>query len=115
MNRNNFWIHLTIAAVLIMFAAILGQIRTWENALRPTAPTTRETSRTERNSRRSAAEPEILVRFRPGVTLDEIRAVTARNNDLVEDEIESVPGLVSVDDIDNADAERLAEQYSAMS
>ena len=115
MNRNNFWIHLTIAAVLIMFAAILGQIRIWEKALRPTAPATRETSRAERNSRRSATEPEILVRFRPGVTLDEIRAVTARNNDLVEDEIESVPGLVSVDDIDNADAERLAEQYSAMS
>jgi hypothetical protein len=30
MNRNNFWIHLGIAVVVITFAAVLGQISRWQ-------------------------------------------------------------------------------------
>ena len=60
-------------------------------------------------------EPEVLVRFKPGVSLAEIKRIAARNNDVLEDEIESVKGLVSIDDKDNADAEATGEQYSEMS
>ena len=59
-------------------------------------------------------QAEVLVRFRPGVTLDEIRQIAARNNDAVEDEIESVNGLTAIDDLDNADPVAVAEQYSKM-
>lgn len=33
MNRNNIWIHVGIAVVVITLAAVLGQIRLWENKL----------------------------------------------------------------------------------
>ncbi len=33
MNRNNLWIHIGLATVLIVFAAVLGQIDRWKTAL----------------------------------------------------------------------------------
>ena len=33
MNRNNIWIHIGIAVVLITIAAVLGQIDRWRAAL----------------------------------------------------------------------------------
>ena len=119
MNRNNIWIHVGIAVVLITLAAVLGQIRFWENSLRSNKTKSNDSVRTvvadgERNVHASS-EPEILVRFKPSVSLAQIKQIAARNHDLMEDEIESVKGLVSIDDLDNADAEKTAEQYSAMS
>src|SRR5688500_14449783 len=118
MNRNNIWIHIGIAVVLVTLAAVMGQIRRWENSLQSARSTTKESVRTgpravERSVDRS--EPEVLVKFRPGVELDETRKIAASNNDLIEDEIESVKGLVSIDDLNNADAETVARQYSDMS
>jgi subtilisin family serine protease len=121
MNRNNIWIHVGIAVVLITLAAVLGQIRVWENKLRSAKSNSGELVATApappvyRGSIRSSSEPEVLVRFRPGVSLAQIKQIAARNNDGVEDEIESVKGLVSIDDFDNADAERTAKQYAEMS
>src|SRR6185369_14122976 len=60
------------------------------------------------------AEPEVLVRFRPGTTLDAIKSLAFGNHDRVVDEIESVNGLVAIDDLDNADAQSVADQYSRM-
>ena len=31
MNRNNIWIHISIAVVVMTLAAVLGQISLWEN------------------------------------------------------------------------------------
>ncbi|MGH9949432.1 MAG: S8 family serine peptidase, partial [Pyrinomonadaceae bacterium] len=59
-------------------------------------------------------EPEVLVRFKPGIDLDQIRLLATRTNDRVEDKIESVNGLVSIDDLDDADPMAVAEQYAAM-
>jgi len=118
MNRNNIFIHIGIAVVLITLAAVMGQIRRWENSLQSARSTSTDSVRTlpksvERVTDRG--EPEVLVRFKAGVGLDEIRKIAAHNNDLMEDEIESVKGLVSIDDLDNANAEATAEEYSAMS
>ena len=44
----------------------------------------------------------------------EIKKIAAKNNDRVEDEIETVNGLVAIDDLDNLDAKAVAEQYSKM-
>ena len=120
MNRNNIWIHISIAVVLITLAAVLGQIRLWENSLRasktisnnartapPPPPTVRSNS--------DAAEPEVLVRFKPGVSVSEIKRIAVAKNDLMRDEFESVGGLVEIDDLDNADAESTAQEYASMS
>lgn len=119
MNRNNIWIHLGIAVVVITLAAVLGQIRLWENSLRSAKSVFSDAQNTVSKSKPArstdSAEPEVLVRFKPGVSLAEIKEIAARNNDIVEDEIESVRGLVSIDDLDNADAETTASQYAAMS
>ncbi|HEX6125836.1 MAG TPA: S8 family serine peptidase [Pyrinomonadaceae bacterium] len=117
MNRNNIWIHIGIAVVIVTLAAVLGQIRRWETSLR-TAKSDSGISIAEKDRDRRdevVAEPEILVRFKPGVSVDEIRRIAARHNDLMEDEIESVKGLVSIDDLDNLNAEDTARQYAAMS
>ena len=42
MNRNNIWIHVGIAVVVITLAAVLGQIRLWENSLNSTKSTSNE-------------------------------------------------------------------------
>jgi len=118
MNRRNIWIHITIAAIVITFAAVLGQLRNWESKLRsaktvsgdrimpkPLAP--------KRST--EAGQPEVLVKFRPEISLAEIKKLTAKNNDSVEDRIESVKGLTAIDDLDDAAAETIAAQYRAMS
>lgn len=116
MNRNNIWIHIGIAVVLVTLAAVLGQIGRWRSALRGSdVSVTRETVKpvtTKRSTRED--QPEILVRFRPGVTLDQIRATASANHDVLTDEIESVSGLSVIDDLDNADAQSVADQYAAM-
>jgi len=119
MNRNNIWIHIGIAVVLITMAAVLGQIRRWERSLMELRDTTGGTAKsfpkpTSLKRSSSESEPEVMVRFRPGVSLAQIRSIAARNNDRVEDEIESVKGLVAIDDLDNADLADVAQQYATM-
>ncbi len=119
MNRNNIWIHICIAVVLITMAAVWGQVRRWDKSLR-TANTTQKSIKTtpkpvapKRSN--SEKEPEVLVKFRSGVSLADIKKIAEKNNDRLEDEIETVKGLVSIDDLDNADAQKVAEQYAQMS
>jgi subtilisin family serine protease len=117
MNRKNIWIHITIAVTLVTMAAILGQIRQWrtkigmfkQQSISRTAPKPVALPR-------SGAErvPEVLVKFRPEVSLAEIKRLAARNNDTVEDEIETVKNLVAIDDLDGIDARKVAEQYGQM-
>src|SRR4051812_42483192 len=107
MNRNNIWIHISIAVVVITLAAVLGQIRLWENSL--------HASRTASDNIRRAgappppppptrsfdnAEPEVLVRFRPGVSVSDIKRIAVGKNDRLKDEFESVSGLAEIDDLD---------------
>jgi len=61
-----------------------------------------------------ARPPELLVRFKPGVSLDEIRRIAVAHHDQLEDEIESVKGLSVIDDLDNTDPIVLTEQYRSM-
>jgi len=117
MNRNNIWIHIAIAVVVVTLAAVLGQIRRWENLLN-SADTSSSESRSVaikvKPAVNTSGEPEVLVRFKPGASLEDIRRIAETKNDTVEDEIESVPGLVAIDDNDNADAEATAEEYSEL-
>ncbi|MEP7211947.1 MAG: S8 family peptidase [Acidobacteriota bacterium] len=113
MNRNNIWIHITIAAVVITFAAVFGQINRWERSL--TIGDVRvDTTSAKKPSKAHDPEVDVLVRFKPGVSFDRIRQIAARNNDRLDDEIEAVNGLVSLDDMDDANAASVAAQYAAM-
>lgn len=121
MNRNNFVLHLALAIVLIVIAAFAGQFRKWQQnwktatSIMPT--TSKEAQPFDRDAddvAPNADPPEVIVRFRAGVTQDVIRTITGRLNDRVEDEIESVPGLAAIDDLDNEDAEVTAADYRAL-
>src|SRR6476620_2143955 len=112
MNRNNIVIHITIAAVIVTMAAVLGQINRWEKSL--TIGDVRVDATPARQAEPHDSAVDVLVRFKPGVSYDRIRQIAARNNDRLDDEIESVNGLVSLDDMDDADASTVAAQYAAM-
>ena len=112
MNRGNFLIHLMIAVILIALAAVVGQIGRWRSMLK-VQDTTRVTKVVKVAPANTAVqgEAEVLVRFKPGTTVTEIKRFLAFRNDRLEDEIESVDGLVAVDDLDNADPQEVARQY----
>ena len=116
MNRNNIWIHVSIAVVLITIAAVLGQVDRWRSSLNLSDGTKRQTAVTRPTIKTQAAKttPEVLVRFKPGVSLDQIRTIAAMNNDVLSDEIESVEGLTVIDDLDDANADAVARQYADM-
>jgi thermitase len=116
MNRQNIWIHITIAVIVIAFAAVLGQLRHLQSELRVATSTPEKISIKPVSVKRSseANQPEVLVKFRPDVTLAEIKKLAAKNHDRVEDQIEAVKGLTAIDDLDNTDAETVAAQYAAM-
>lgn len=116
MNRSNIWVRIAVVGIVVVFAAVLGQIRRWQSAPLPrvevdqTSPQRpKTTARTEKD-----AEPEVLVRFKPGVKLADIKRITGRFNDRVEDNLESVKGLVAIDDLDGADMDSVARQYTAL-
>jgi len=113
MNRNNFWIHFCIAVIVVSFAAVLGQLRLWQS--KPFFSRNTATKSTPKliAPKRSTDErqPEVLVKFRADVSLTEIKRIAEKNNDRIEDEIEEVKGLISIDDLDDKDMETVAEQY----
>jgi thermitase len=115
MNRNNIWVHISLAVILVTIAAVIGQVDRWRSVLK--APTPRRVQITAVNAppvKKSNSDPEVLVRFKPGTTLEMIRALAMRNHDQVVDDIESVNGLVAIDDLDDADPQVVANQYAAM-
>jgi subtilisin family serine protease len=127
MNRHNFLGHLALAMTLVLLAGFAGQIRRWQHERQPT----RRVELTSRHSESSivygsreeyetteatseeaeSAESEVLVRFRPGTSLERIKALAIKNNDRFEDEYENVKGLVALEDLDGLDAETVAAEY----
>lgn len=122
MNRNNIFIHIALALVLILVAAFAGQLNKWrkewksqvrivhtEEKKKPA--TTEEIALSET---RTFGRPEVLVKFKSGVSLESIESLTSRLNDRVEDRIENISGLTSIDDLDNADGIAVAAEYSKL-
>jgi subtilisin family serine protease len=110
MNRGNIWIHFTLAAVLVVFAAVVGQIDRWRSSLNNTKAVPQAAAHPTTQSR----FPEVFVRFRPGISLEQVRSIAAVQNDALADEYESVSNLVVIDDLDNALAESVAASYAQM-
>jgi len=116
MNRSNIWIRIGIVGILIVTAAVLGQIRRWQTKPFFNVEVDHSATQKPRTAARSLkdAEPEVLVRFKPGIKLSDIKKIAARNNDRVEDNIEAVKGLVAIDDLDGSDVSFVVSQYEAM-
>jgi thermitase len=122
MNRNNFFIHVALALVLILIAAFAGQLSKWRKQWKshvrivPTAEKKQPTSAEDiaLSETRSLGSPEVLVKFKAGVTSDTIEKLTARLHDRIEDRIENAEGWGAIDDLDNADAASIVAEYSKL-
>src|SRR5215212_6068456 len=123
MNRNNFVIHLALAIVLILVAAFAGQLNRWRKHWKPHMPIVpaeqkkRGTSTTEEialSETRGFGRPEVLVKFKSGVSQQVIDEITSRLHDRVEDRIENAPGWEAIDDLDNADVGTIVATYGSM-
>lgn len=118
MNKRNIWLHLGLAVLIVSIAGLIGQIRSWQVefseriSVQKKIKKKKKTIAVKRNS--ADTEAEVLVKFRPNVKLSAIKRLVAKNNDRVEDEIESVKNLVSIDDLDNASPGEVAEMYRSM-
>jgi thermitase len=121
MNRNNFFIHLALALVLILVAAFAGQLNKWRKDWRGRVGTISTAEKKQPASTEEVAlsearfgRPEVLVKFKSGVSNETIERLTAQRHDRVEDRIENVAGLEAIDDLDNADAGTVVNEYSAL-
>src|SRR6185503_529230 len=122
MNRNNFFIHLALAFVLILVAAFAGQLNKWRKEWRshvspiPASEKKRATTADEiaLSETLSLGRPEVLVKFKSGVSQEAIERLTATLHDRVEDRIENVDGLEAIDDLDNADAANVVSEYQQL-
>jgi thermitase len=123
MNRNNFLPHVALALVLVLVAAFAGQLRRWQKQwkrevrLMPAAEKHHEPINNIDSTvyePRAASAPEIMVKFKPGVSAARIAEITSGLHDQVEDQIEAVPGLDAIDDLDDANTEQVATQYRAL-
>jgi subtilisin family serine protease len=121
MNRNNFLPHVALALILILVAAFAGQLRRWQTQWKsrgfrivPAEEKRREPINNIESAPyepRQANAPEVMVKFKPGVSEEAIERITQGLHDQVEDEIEAVPGLDAIDDLDDVDAETVASEY----
>ena len=123
MNRNNIFIHISLAIVLVLVAAFAGQLNRWRKQVRshtgivPVEEKKNHGMSVEDISlseTRSLGAPEILVKFKTGVTQNAIDRLTAERNDRVEDRIENADGWEAIDDFDNADAATLVKEYQQL-
>ena len=119
MNRNNFFIHLALALVLIMVAAFAGQLnrwrKEWQSHAGPIPATDKKKPSTVEDialsETRNFSAPEILVKFKAGVSQETIDQIMTQFHDRVEDRIENDPGLEAIDDLDNAEVSATVAKY----
>lgn len=121
MSRNKTIMAVALVLILVLGFAFIAQVRKLQRQLRssvhivPTESKSREdvTGGLSQDAV-SAGRPEVLVKFRAGVSHEVISEITTRFNDRVQDEIEAVPGLIVIDDPDDAEAAALVAQYQPL-
>lgn len=119
MNRQNFLGHLALALTVILVAAFAGQLSRWERQRGRNGVSRKHAKdnippQTYAEGMKDARGAEVLVRFRADVDETMKNRLASSLNDRVEDNIESVNGLVSIDDLDNANPQAVANEYKAM-
>lgn len=113
MNRQNFLGHLMLALALIALAAFAGQMRRLQHRSSAVLRGDRHTTNAPRQLQ-PLVNAEVLVRFRPGTSVDSMRKIAASLHDRLEDEIEAVDGLAVIEDEDGRTAEEVAAEYRSL-
>ncbi|MFV0389055.1 MAG: S8 family serine peptidase [Pyrinomonadaceae bacterium] len=113
MNKKNIWLHIGLAALVVTLAAIAGQFNRIKESSSIVYSKKDVPFATQED--RDAEVPEVLIKFREGVTNEQIQNITSGMNDRIEDQIESVPGLYSIDDLDDRAETFVASQYEDLS
>ena len=122
MNRNNFLIHAALAIVLILVAAFAGQLnrwrKHWKSQMRIVPAEEKRRPQTSEEiaiaEARAHSRPEVLVKFKNGVSRATLDTLSDRFNDRVEDLIENAPGWAAIDDLDDASPAETVLQYRAL-
>lgn len=123
MSRNKYILYVALVLVVILVFAFAGQVRRLQTQLRssvriiPGESKSREDvaqNEMDQDAAASLGRAEVLVKFRAGVSENVVNEIAARLNDRVQDEIEAVPGLTTIDDPDNGDPAAVAAQYRAL-
>jgi subtilisin family serine protease len=123
MSRNKYILYITLVLGIVLVVAFAVQVKKLQKQVRsavriiPTEPKSRggvDQNGLETSTANSRLRPDVLVKFRAGVSEDTITQITARFNDQVQDEIEAVPGLTTIHDPDSTDAGTLAAQYQSL-
>jgi len=122
-NRNKYILCVALVLGIILVLAFGAQVRKLQKQLRtsvrivPAESKSREDSaqnELDGDAATSSARPDVLVKFRAGVSEDVIKEITSRFNDQILDEIEAVPGLTAINHSDNMEAGAVAAQYQAL-
>ena len=123
MSRNKYILYVALVSVIILVFAFAGQVRRLQKQLRSSVRIIPAESKSRKDGTQneldqdaatSYARPEVLVKFRAGISDEVINQIAARFNDRVQDEFEAVPGLTAIDDPDNSEASAVAAQYQAL-
>lgn len=123
MNRSKYIFYLAPVLLIVLVVVFAGQLRRLQRQVRSSVRIVPGESKArdddaqnllDRDSESFSRRPEVLVKFRAGISAEAIAQITSRFNDSVQDEIEAVPGLTAVDDPENADASAVAADYQAL-
>lgn len=112
MNRNNFLIHVALAIVLILVAAFAGQLNRWRKQWKSQIRIVHvEEKKLAIVADESSGRPEVLVKFKSGISRESLESLSSGLHDVIEDRIENAPGWAAVDDLDNASPADIVAQY----
>jgi subtilisin family serine protease len=118
MSRNKYILYIAIGLVLLLAVVFVTQVRKLQKQLPSSVRIIPSDSKSRTDVAQNGIEenaavnrPEVLVKFRAGISHAVIDQITARLNDQLQDEIEAVPGLTAIDDRDNGAAAEIASQY----
>jgi len=123
MGRNKYIVFVTLLLLIVLVVAFTIQIRRLQKQLRSSVRIVAAESKSrgdtnqnefDQDAATSSKLPEVLVKFRAGVSEDVINEITGRFGDRIQDEIEAVPGLTAIDDSEDTEATRIAAQYRAL-
>jgi len=122
-SRSKYILYLAPVLLIVLVIVFAGQVKRLQRQLRSSVRIVPGESKAhdddaqnllDRDLESSNSRPEVLVKFRAGVSAEAIAQITSRFDDRVQDEIEAVPGLTAVDDPDNADASAVVAEYQAL-
>jgi subtilisin family serine protease len=121
MSRSKLIIYFAVAVGIVLAIVFVSQVKQLKKQVRSSVRIVPGDQKSQENVAQQEIEqgapparPDVLVKFRAGVSSDSAQQIIARFNDQLLDEIEAVPGLVAIDDLDNTDAAATAAQYRAL-